>query len=63
MKNGKKGEGCWCSIQFQYIPYQYVQIPCCWLVITAKEEQLGSIISRMSNQNPNTSPYNYETMI
>lgn len=31
--------GCRWRIQFQYIPYQYVQIPCCWLIITAKEEQ------------------------
>lgn len=27
---------------FQYIPRQYVQIPCRWLIITAKEEEQAS---------------------
>jgi len=49
-KREKREWGVCCTIQLQYIPDQYVQIPCCLLVITAKEEEQGLIISSVSNQ-------------
>lgn len=45
------------SIQFQYIPYQYVQIPCCWLIITAKEEKCAIIVSRVTQAHKMTKSY------
>lgn len=45
------------SIQFQYIPYQYVQIPCCWLIITAKEEKGAIIVSRVTQAHKTINSY------